>query len=113
MLDIKLHSELTAIIKEGNRELATELASLEEAALGKGSILKGRQLAWLIHDGFRLNPDMKPLCALQAITDLNWLGDVKIFETLELWKQVVEDNTIQPAHQEAVVVEIGRQDVFP
>ena len=103
-LDIKLHSAITAIIKEGNRTLATKLASLEGAALDKGTILKGRQVVWLIHDWFRLNPDMKPLCGLQEITDLKWLGDDKIFEFLELLRQIVENNSIQLSEKQLAVI---------
>ena len=69
--------------------MATKLASLEGAALDKGTILKGRQVVWLIHDWFRLNPDMKPLYGLQEFTDLRWLSDDNIFEFLVLWRRIV------------------------
>ena len=59
-LDIKLLMAVTAVIKEGNRTFATKVSSLEDSALAKGAILKGRQLVWLVHDWFKLNPDMKP-----------------------------------------------------
>ena len=94
-LDIKLHMAVTAVIKEGNRTLATKVSSLEDSALMKGSILKGRQLVWLVHDWFKLNADMKPLYGLQEITDLKWYGDERIFEFLEFWRQVVENNAIE------------------
>ena len=94
-LDIKLHMAVTAVIKEGNRTLATKVSSLEDAALTKGTILKGRQLVWLVHDSFKLNPDMKPVYGLQEITDLKWFGDERVFDFLELWRQIVENNTIE------------------
>jgi hypothetical protein len=56
--------------------------------------MKGRQLVFLVHDWFRLNPDMKRLFGLQEITDLKWFGDERIFEFLELWRQVVGNDSI-------------------
>ena len=47
-LDIKLRLAIMAIVKEVNRTLATKLASLEDIAFTKGTILKGRQLVWRI-----------------------------------------------------------------
>ena len=49
----------------------------------------------MIHNRFRFIPDMKPLYGLQDYADIQWLGDDKIFEFLELWKQIVTANTIQ------------------
>jgi hypothetical protein len=69
-LDIKLYAAVLAVIKDGNRTLATKVSSLEEAEISKGGILKGRQLVFLVHDWFKLNPDMKPLYGLHEITDL-------------------------------------------
>ena len=46
--------------------------------MAKGMLLKGRQLVWLIHDWFRLNPEMRQVYGLQAITDLQWYGDNNI-----------------------------------
>ena len=37
---------------------------------------------------------MKPLYGLEAITDLKWFGDDKIFEFMEWWKDIVTNNTI-------------------
>ena len=93
-LDLKLHCALTQCVRDGNRTLAAKLASMEDEAMTKGMILKGRQLGWLIHDWFRLNPDLKPLYGLQEIADLQWFGDDKIFEFLELWKNIIGNNTI-------------------
>ena len=42
-LYIKLRMAITAIIKEDSRTLAAKLAFLEDTALTKGTILKGRQ----------------------------------------------------------------------
>ena len=60
-LDIKLHAALTQIIKDGCKTLAAKLSSLEDSTITKGGIVNGRQVAWLVHDWFRLNPEMKPL----------------------------------------------------
>ena len=48
----------------------------------------------MIHDWFRLNSEMKPLFGLQAITDLKWYGDAKIFEFMDMWDKIVNNNTI-------------------
>ena len=105
-LDLKIHCCLTQSIRDGNRTLAAKLASLEDKAMTGGLILKGRQLGWLIHDWFRLNPDLKPLYGLQEIADLQWYGDDKIFEFLEMWKKVVENNciTLTPTQAAEILV---------
>ena len=58
--------------------------------------MKDRQLVFLIHDWFKLNPDMRPLYGLHEITDLKWFGDEQIFDFLELRRQIVENNSLQP-----------------
>ena len=83
----------------GNRTLATKLASLGGAALDKGTILRGGQLVWLIHDWFRLNPDVKSVYGTTEITDLKWLSDEKIFAFLAVWRQSVEHNATQLRHK--------------
>ena len=75
ILDLMLHASLTTIINDGNKTLAAKLASLEDEAMHKQKLLKGRQLGWLIHNWFRLNQHMKPLYVIQDITDLQWMGD--------------------------------------
>jgi hypothetical protein len=94
-LDLKLHNAVSACIKEGNKTLAVKVASREEAALESGKLLKGRQLVWLVHDWFRLNPDLKPLYGFQEIADIQWLGDENIFEFLERWTNMVRNNSIK------------------
>ena len=66
----------------------------------KGMIVMGRLVLWLIHDWFRLNPDMKPLFGLQAITDLQWYGDAKIFGFMDMWDKIVNNNTITLNHKQ-------------
>ena len=83
---------MLAVIRDGNRTLATKVAGLEDAVLMKGNVLKGRQLAFLIHDWLKLNPDMKPLYGVHEITDHKWFGDERIFDFLELWRQIVDSN---------------------
>ena len=57
---------------------------MEDDAMAKGMLLKGRQLVFLVHDWFKLNPDMKPLYGIRELSDLAWMGDAKIFEFLDL-----------------------------
>ena len=52
-------------------------------------------MVFLVHDWFKLNPDMKPLYGLHEITDLKWFGDERIFDFLELWRQIVSSNSIE------------------
>ena len=40
--------------------------------MAKSQIIRGRNIVWLIHDWFQLNPETKPLYGLQAITDIKW-----------------------------------------
>ena len=108
ILDLKLHQCLTAVIKEGCRTLAAKLATMEDKAMMNGEILKGRQLGWLIHDWFRLNPNMKPLYGFQDINDIQWMGDDKIFEFLQLWRGIVSQNTIQLTHEQLAVILLAK-----
>ena len=70
----------------------------------RGELLKGRQLGWLIHDWFRLNPHMKPLYGLQDYSDIQWMGDDKIFEFLTLWKDIVAQNAIKLTHEQLATI---------
>ena len=103
-VDIKLTSSLTACVREGNKALASKIASLEDEAVSKAQILKGRQIGWLIHHWFRLNPDMKQLYSLQDNSNHTWMGDDKIFEFLELWKQIVANNAVKLDDQQLATV---------
>ena len=67
---------ITQAVKDGNKALAAKLFSMEDGAMMRGAIIKGKQM-WL-------NPDMKPLRGLQEARGTKWLGDEKI-ELLELW----------------------------
>ena len=46
-LDIKLYAAVLSVIRDGNRTLATKVAGMEDAALTKGNVMKGRQLVFL------------------------------------------------------------------
>ena len=81
-----------------------KVASLEDAALTKGTVLKGRQLVFLVHDWFKLNPHLKPLFGSQEITDLKWFGGKRIFDFLELWRQVVGNNSIELSHKQVAII---------
>ena len=94
-LDLKLHAAVTQCIKEGNKTLASKMATLEDECMLKSTIIKGRQLVWMIHHWFRVNPEMKPVYGLKAITDLVWYGDDKIQEFLDMWLLVSRNNSIQ------------------
>ena len=54
----------------------------------------------MIHDWFRLNPDLKPLYGLEDISSLKWMGDDKIFELLQFWREIVGSNTIKLDHKQ-------------
>jgi hypothetical protein len=106
-LDIKLYAAVLSVIRDGNRTLATKVAGLEDAALTKGNVMKGRQLVFLVHDWFKLNPDMKHLYGLHEITDIKWYGDERIFDFLELWRRIVSSNSIEltPKQLSIILVE--------
>ena len=53
---------------------------------------------------------MQPLYGLQEITDLMWLGDGKILEFIGIWKQILENNAIQPTTKQLAVILIGKMD---
>ena len=103
-LSLKLTSSLVQCIKEVNKTLAAKVASLEDEAMNRGTLLKGRQLGWLVHNWFRLHPDMKQLYSLEDISSLKWMGDDKIFEFLMLWKQIVANNVIELSEKQLAVI---------
>ena len=65
--------------------------------------ITGRQLGWMIHDWFRVNPDMKPLYILEEITGLQWMGDDHIFEFLTRWKDITINNSIELTRKQLAV----------
>ena len=69
-----------------------------------GVVIKGRQLGWMIHDWFRLNPDLKPLNGLEDITDIQWMNDHKIVEFLQLWKEIVSQNVIELTQKQLATI---------
>ena len=93
-----------AVIHEGNHTLATEVVSLENAALTKGTVLKGREFLFLVHEWFKLNPDLKPLLGLQEITDRKWFRDDCVFESLELWRQALGNNSIDLSPKQLAII---------
>ena len=58
----------------------------------------------MIHDSFRLNPDLKPLYSLEDTTSIQWMGDDKIFEFLEWWKQIVANNIVELTPKQLAVI---------
>ena len=114
-LDIKLHCAMTQVIKDGCRTLAAKLSTLEDEAMAKGMLLKGRQLVWLVHDWFRLNPEMQQVYGLQAITDLEWYGDNNISAFVDMWKLVTTNNSIvltEPQKAELLVQKMAPSKVL-
>ena len=79
--------------------------------MSRGTVLRGRQLGWLVHNWFRLNPDMKQLYSIQDISDIKWMGDDKIFEFLELWKQIVANNAVQLTHKQLATILVQKLPV--
>ena len=96
---------MTQCIKDGCKPLAAKLSTMEDEAMAMNKILKGRQLVWLVHDWFRFNPEMKQVHGLQAITDLQWYGDDKIPEFMDMWKLVATNNSfVMTEPQKAVIL---------
>ena len=94
MLDIKLYTALKAIIRESCKILLQKVEAKEQEMMPQMRTMKGRQLGWMIHDWFRVNPDMKPLYGLDEISSLKWMGDDHIFEFLTRWKDVTTNNAL-------------------
>ena len=61
----------------------------------KGKLLKGRQLANLIFDYFRLNSDMTMLYNLEDLVGLVYPGDNRIYEFYRLWMMMVKECEVQ------------------
>ena len=94
-LDQKLAVALLAIIKADCQILSLKVQTLEEEAIMQGKLLKGRQLAWLIFDYFRLNADMTMLYNLEDIVGLSYPGDNRIHEFYRLWMMMVKECEVQ------------------
>ena len=67
-------------------------------------------MVWLVHDWFRLNPEMRQVYGLQAISDLLWYGDDKIAEFLDMWKKITTNNTVDLTEAQKANILVEKMD---
>ena len=63
------------MLKEVNNEVTSSTAQRELAAAMQGRMLKGRQIAWLIFNFFKINTKMGVIYSVTDLAKLEWMGD--------------------------------------
>ena len=87
--DIKLGNMLSNTIRQAKMSLTDDLQFHSEAATRANTILKGRQIAWMMMD---FNKTNKNLTTVYSITDLyriQWKGDNNISRFRFAWRNTV------------------------
>ena len=75
---------LGVMLKEVNNEVTSSTAQREHAAAMQGRMLKGRQIAWLIFNFFKRNPNMGVIYSVTDLAKLEWMGDKQIHKFFDV-----------------------------
>ncbi|WP_288992754.1 hypothetical protein, partial [uncultured Marinobacter sp.] len=94
-LDIKLSTSMGKVVRAGPVSLAAELQLKEQQAVLKGTMVMGRQIAFLIYQYYQTNPDMDFTYGLEDLGALAWHGDHNISGFLFLWTQITSRMKLQ------------------
>jgi hypothetical protein len=74
-LDPKLSTALGSMLKTANNLVTQDVNLRETIATDKGTMFKGRQIAWLVLKHFQTNPQMGVMYQIIDFGDLEWRGD--------------------------------------
>ena len=91
-LDLKLAAALSAVVRDGGPEnLIDDLAEMNREAMSKGSMMKGRQIVWMIYNHFKTNPNLAPVYSIVDLTALKWMGDNNIHTFRHMWNFITRN----------------------
>ena len=89
ILDLKLAAAMGPVIREGGHVLSLAVNIKEKIAAQNNSVVKGRQLVWLLYNHFQTNPSMGFVYSITDLTNLEWMGDAKMQSFLYVWYVMV------------------------
>ena len=77
-LDFALAKALHGILKQSKESLTEDVILKTRECAQSNSILKGRQIVWMMLDYFKTNRTLQEQYKYQDIESLKWMGDEKI-----------------------------------
>ena len=90
-LDLKLSTALGSMLKQANNPVAQDVNLRENLATKQGTMLKGRQIAWLVLKHFQTNPQLGAMYQITDFADLEWRGDkpAEIHTFMYIWENML------------------------
>ena len=82
-LDFALAKALHGILKQSKESLTEDVILKTRECAQSNSILKGRQILWMMHDYFQTNRTLQEQYTYQDIESLKWMGDEKVATVLQ------------------------------
>ena len=94
-LDLRLSTALTLIIRNAPnaRALHDDLLVKEEQAQAAGTILRGRQILFLMYESFKTNTHMALLYNVTDLSALKYPGDSQLHHFRHQWDLITESMT--------------------
>ena len=90
-LDLKLGTTLANCVHQSPHTLKDDVDFQSQEALKKETILKGRQIAWMMIDFMKTNRTMDQVHTIDDLSRLAWLGDNKIKQFRDQWRMTVHN----------------------
>jgi len=88
-LDLKLGASLSAAICDSEAHtLIDDLERHASDAMKSGSVIKGRQIYWMMNSFFKANPALGLVYDVTDLGALTWLGDKQVHNFRHLWTQM-------------------------
>ena len=90
-LDLKLSTALGSMLKTANNSVTQDVNLRETIATKQGTMLKGRQIAWLILKHFQTNPQLGVMYQITDFADLEWRGDkpTDVHTFMYIWENML------------------------
>ena len=90
-LDLKLSTALGSMLKQANNPVTQDVNLRENSATNRGTMFKGRQIAWLVLKQFQTNPQLGVTCQITDFADLEWRGDkpAEIHTFMYIWENML------------------------
>ncbi len=90
---------LTATINESTSvsvsQLYAELLEHSRIAFGLNSLVKGRQIYWMILNHHKTSESMEVVIGVDHLTMLGWKGDKQMYNFKSLWESITRRMTDQ------------------
>ena len=106
-LDLKLSSALGSMLKQANNPVTQDVNLRENLATKQGTMLKGRQIAWLVLKHFQTNPQVGVMYQITEFADLEWRGDkpTEIHTFMYIWENMLSQmHTLLSRHELAGIL---------